>query len=507
MPSNLAPGPRRHGAGHSPTAMLTVEAALPRRRKACSMLGLPTPGPRRTRARRRATIGVALLGAVCAALMAVPAAASAPAAAATKAPPVAAVDLGSRVVVFDPSMPVAEIQARADAIHAQQVDAEMGSERWSLLFLPGHLRHRDRAAADPGRLLHRGGRPRRLAVRHRRSTARSRSTTAASPTDRASPYCVALNNFWRSMSNLTIAGQRRRPGRLPRHRPTSGPSPRPRRCAASTSAAATCRSWTTAPPGPQFASGGYLADSRTGDVVNGSQQQWITRNAEVGSWSNGVWNQVFAGTVGAPAETGLPDPPYTTLDTTPVSREKPFLYVDAAGHLAGAGARRRAPTRAAPTGPTGPGTGREPDGLARDFYVARPGDSARELASQLARGKHLLLTPGVYDIDRSLGRAPRRHRRPRPGPGHAHRGRAEPSRSWSTTTPGRRRRRGDHRRRHRVVAGPDAHRGQGAARPTVPRNAARPARPARPSTTSTSASAAARRARPTSRSRSTPTTC
>ena len=49
------------------------------------------------------------------------------------------------------------------------------------------------------------------------------------------------------------------------------------------------------------------------------------------SWTNGVWNQVFAGMVGAPAEDGFPDPPYTTLDTTPLSREKPLLYVDDAG--------------------------------------------------------------------------------------------------------------------------------------------------------------------------------
>ena len=34
--------------------------------------------------------------------------------------------------------------------------------------------------------------------------------------------------------------------------------------------------------GPQFASGGFIADSRAGDVVNGSQQQWLTRNSEVG---------------------------------------------------------------------------------------------------------------------------------------------------------------------------------------------------------------------------------
>jgi len=35
--------------------------------------------------------------------------------------------------------------------------------------------------------------------------------------------------------------------------------------------------------------------------------------------------------VGAPSEASFPNPPYTTLATTPVSREKPYLVVDAAG--------------------------------------------------------------------------------------------------------------------------------------------------------------------------------
>ena len=34
-------------------------------------------------------------------------------------------------------MPVGEIQATVDAIHAQQVDAEMGTNRYALLFKPG----------------------------------------------------------------------------------------------------------------------------------------------------------------------------------------------------------------------------------------------------------------------------------------------------------------------------------------------------------------------------------
>ena len=80
--------------------------------------------------------------------------------------------------------------------------------------------------------------------------------------------------------------------------------------------------------GPQYASGGYIADSRSGPVINGSQQQWLTRNSEIGNWSNGVWNAVFAGVEGAPTDETFPVPPYTTLDANPLSREKPFLFID-----------------------------------------------------------------------------------------------------------------------------------------------------------------------------------
>ena len=44
---------------------------------------------------------------------------------------------GPNVIIFDPSMPVSEIQATVDAIHAQQVDAEMGTNRYAFLFKPG----------------------------------------------------------------------------------------------------------------------------------------------------------------------------------------------------------------------------------------------------------------------------------------------------------------------------------------------------------------------------------
>ena len=40
-----------------------------------------------------------------------------------------------------------------------------------------------------------------------------------------------------------------------------------------------------------YASGGYMADIKvTGTVRSGSQQQWFTRNSEIGHWSGGQWN-------------------------------------------------------------------------------------------------------------------------------------------------------------------------------------------------------------------------
>ena len=187
------------------------------------------------------------------------------------------------------------------------------------------------------------------------------------------PYCVALNNFWRSMSNLTIQ--------------VNGLGQDGCRASANFWAVSQASSLRRVDirggnlslmdyctEGPQFASGGYLANSRAGAVINGSQQQWITRNSEVASWSNGVWNQVFAGTIGAPSEANFPTEPYTTLETTPISREKPFLYVDPAGQW-----KVRVPSARTDSRGTdwteGTAAGRSLPLSA--FHVARPTDSAQ----------------------------------------------------------------------------------------------------------------------------------
>jgi hypothetical protein len=111
--------------------------------------------------------------------------------------------------------------------------------------------------------------------------------------------CIALDNFWRSLSNLTInvmglSGCR-----------ASGDfwavsQAAPMRRVNITGGNLTLLDYCTA--GPQFASGGFISDSQTGFIINGSQQQFLVRDSSIGGWSNGVWNQVFSGVKGAPPQ-------------------------------------------------------------------------------------------------------------------------------------------------------------------------------------------------------------
>jgi hypothetical protein len=151
---------------------------------------------------------------------------------------------------------------------------------------------------------------------------------------------------------------------------------------------------------PSFASGGFIADSQFSGstVVNGSQQQYLVRSSDLDGWSNGVWNQVFAGVKGAPQQS-FPSPPYTTLDTNPASREKPYLYVDANGHF-----NVFVPDAQFNSSGTTWANGQTPGhSLAMDsFFIAKPTDSVQSINNALSHGKNLIFTPGVYDIDKTI---------------------------------------------------------------------------------------------------------
>ncbi|HEX4690224.1 MAG TPA: coagulation factor 5/8 type domain-containing protein [Solirubrobacteraceae bacterium] len=299
-----------------------------------------------------------------------------------------AADLGPNVKVFDPSMPTSEIQAQVDAIAAQQVSNQFGTQRYALLFKPGSYGTADHPLIFQvgyyTEVAGLGASPRDVTIHG--------SVNVFNQCDDSG--CLALNNFWRSLSNLTIdvtgnSGCRANT----EFWAVSQASPMRR---VNVNGNTTFMDYCTA--GPQYASGGYLGDSAlNGSVVNGSQQQFYVRDSSLGGWSNGVWNQVFSGTIGAPPQS-FPSPPYTTLATTPASRERPFLY------QGDDGLRVFVPTArtdsAGTTWQAGPTAGRS---LAlSDFFVAHPSDSVQEINAQLARGRDLLFTPGVYDVSRSI---------------------------------------------------------------------------------------------------------
>jgi hypothetical protein len=153
-----------------------------------------------------------------------------------------------------------------------------------------------------------------------------------------------------------------------------------------------------APTGYGWASGGYIADSKIDGAVGPySQQQWYTRDSSVGGWVNGVWNMVFSGVEGAPA-TDFLGKSYTTLDTTPISREKPYLYVSGNEYRVFVPAKRTNARGVSWANGSTPGTSIP----LSQFYVAKPSDTAARINAALAQGLHLLLTPGIYNLDQPI---------------------------------------------------------------------------------------------------------
>ena len=298
------------------------------------------------------------------------------------------------VYIFNPSMPLSDIQATVDSIATQQVSNQFGTQRYALLFEPGTY-------GSPTT-------PLNFQLGYYTTVA----GLGQSPADVVingsidvynqctDGSCVASNNFWRSLSNLTInvtnptfgcyAGE---------FWAVSQASPMRR---VLVNGNATLMDYCT---GPSFASGGFIADSQFegGGIVSGSQQQWITRNSQIDGWSNGVWNQVFSGVVGAPAQCFPVQTscggPYTTLATSPVTREEPYLYMDSNGHynVFVPAVQHNSVGTTWGSGPT-PGSSIP----ISKFFIAQPTNSAAQIDAQLLAGKNLILTPGIYNLDLPL---------------------------------------------------------------------------------------------------------
>ncbi|NEB66621.1 discoidin domain-containing protein [Streptomyces fulvissimus] len=279
-------------------------------------------------------------------------------------------DLGPNVHVFDPSTP--NIQAKLDEVFDQQEASHFGNGRHQFLFKPGTYNNLN---AEIGFYTSISG----LGLKPDDTTINGDVTVDAGWFNGN-----ATQNFWRSAENLAL-------------NPVSGTNRWAVSQAASFRRMHVKGGLNLAPNGYGWASGGYIADSKIdGQVGNYSQQQWYTRESSIGGWSNSVWNQTFSGVEGAPA-TSFPEPRYTTLQTTPISREKPFLHLDGNTYKVFVPAKR--------TNARGVSWNGTPQGTSIDlnqFYVVKPGATAATINQALSQGLNLLFTPGIYHVDQTI---------------------------------------------------------------------------------------------------------
>ncbi|OKJ64091.1 discoidin domain-containing protein [Streptomyces sp. CB02261] len=280
-------------------------------------------------------------------------------------------DLGPNVHVFDPSTP--GIQTKLDQVFQQQESAQFGSGRHAFLFKPGTYNNLN---AQIGFYTQIAG----LGLRPGDTTINGDVTVDAGWFNGN-----ATQNFWRGAEGLTL-------------NPVNGTNRWAVSQASSFRRMHVKGGLNLAPNGYGWASGGYIADSKIDGLVgNYSQQQWYTRDSSIGGWSNSVWNQTFSGVQGAPAN-AFPEPRYTTLDTTPISREKPYLYLDGNEYKVFAPAKRvnargTSWANGTPQGESIP---------LNQFYVVKPGTTAATINQALDQGLHLLFTPGVYHVDQTI---------------------------------------------------------------------------------------------------------
>jgi hypothetical protein len=283
-------------------------------------------------------------------------------------------NFGPNVYIFNPSESATTINNTLNTIFNSQKVNQFGTQRYAELFDPGTYTGIEDNIGYYVSAQGLGQNPDQVAI------------SGDMTVDSFDGTGNATQNFWRSVENMEVT-------------PSAGSD-----------------RWAVAQAGPfrrmdihgglnlapasnGYASGGYIADSVvTGQVTSVSQQQWYSRDSNFGSWSGGVWNMVFSGVNGAPAQS-FPSPPETVLATTPVSRDVPYLYVDSSGNYnVFAPALRTNASGPSWAGGSTPGTSVPMS----DFFVVTPSDTAAQMNAALAEGCNLFFTPGVYNIDQTL---------------------------------------------------------------------------------------------------------
>jgi hypothetical protein len=283
-------------------------------------------------------------------------------------------NFGPNVLIFDPSMSMATIQTQIGAIFTQQEQAQFGTGRYAYFFKPGSYAL-DVQLGFYMQAVGLGRSPDDVTIT---GAVRSKATWAGGN---------ATVNFWRGVDNLKLVPNGI-DGNIMVWAVSQGTHLRRVHAASGVGLSDGGNS-----------SGGYIADSLVDGIVGpGSQQQWFTRNSDLGGWSGANWNMVFVGdtTTTLNPSGAWPNSAITVVPATPIIREKPFLYLDSTGnYLVMVPGMKTNSTGHSWGSAAPPGS---PLSIDR-FTIAMPTDTAATINAALASGKHLLLTPGIYNLE------------------------------------------------------------------------------------------------------------
>ncbi len=304
---------------------------------------------------------------------------------------------GPNVYIFSPTDDMNTIRTTINNIHDQMLHDQFSFKRYAFYFKPGD--YTGAGLLNIAYYTHIGG------LGKLPNDVRLSNVYTPAPLPNNNATCT----FWRSAENFTIAGT-------------------------STGDMNTWFQWAVSQAAPLrrinserrahyqwwydgWCSGGFTGDCNFKDRAGSwSQQQWYFRNSyvELGSkdYSAGGWNLCYQGVTFGPTvnmanhsdnwtSSGGAWNNVSRVETTPIIREKPFLFIGDDGRYKVFRPALRMNSKGTSWSSSNMGEGETLD-LLDEFYVVKPGTTAETMNEQLAAGKNLFITPGMYDLSEPL---------------------------------------------------------------------------------------------------------
>ncbi len=363
--------------------------------------------------RPRALLVVALVASAWLALVGVATSTPLPSLSAPMCPGVNISAFGPNICVFNDTMSQTSIQTDLNSISARQVpiSSQFDSDRYAVLFEPGtYGSDTDPLVFQVGYYTEVAG----LGYMPQDTVINGAIDVFSNSCAPGTSKCNSADNFWRSMSNLTLNVDL--PGSPPAYAPPVADARGP-------GCTNTEESWSTSQADPirrvivngslvfqdycasnDYASGGFIADSRVSrDLDFYGNQQYMVRNSDIGGavgCPQGLWNIVYSGVEGAPSPvlSGQCEQ-NTVLSTSPVTEEEPFLYWDG-DHRYSVFVPAVQHDSSGPSWVSGKEAGTSVP--LSTFFVANPSTPTPVINAALTLGRNLILTPGIYKLDRPI---------------------------------------------------------------------------------------------------------